>query len=86
MGLSHTFPNECNLRGCTHRNSNALKHWKQRHTSCQKVYVEVEELHPNNIPRVARLDNGRSAGKGCPSDYMNSIRRTVAINGVDHNP
>jgi len=52
----------------------------------RKVYVEVEELHPDNVPEVARLDDGRSAGKGLPSDYTGGVKRTVVIDGVDRNP
>ena len=33
------------------------------------MYVEVEELHVDNIPRVAGLENERSEGKPLPSDY-----------------
>jgi len=52
----------------------------------RKVYVEVEELHSDNVPRVARLENGRSAGKTLPTDYTGGVKRTVVIDGVDRNP
>ena len=52
----------------------------------RKVYVEVEELHLDNVPGVARLEDGRSAGKGLPSDYTGGVKRTVVIDGVDRNP
>jgi misacylated tRNA(Ala) deacylase len=29
----------------------------------RRVHVKVEELHVDNIPEVARLGNGRPAGK-----------------------
>lgn len=52
----------------------------------RRVYVEVEELHANNVPGVARLENGRSAGKALPSNYTGGVKRTVIIDGVDRNP
>lgn len=52
----------------------------------RKVYVEVEELHTENAPEVAKLENGRSAGKALPSDYTGGVKRTVVIDGVDRNP
>ena len=52
----------------------------------RRVRIEVEELHANNVPGVARLENGRTAGKALPSDYTDGVKRTVIIDGVDRNP
>jgi len=52
----------------------------------RRVYVEVEELHADNIPGVAKPENGRSTGKALPSDYTGGVKRTVVIDGVDRNP
>jgi len=52
----------------------------------RRVHVEVEELHIDNIPGVAKLENGRSAGKALPSDYTGGVKRTIVIDGVDRNP
>lgn len=52
----------------------------------RKVHVEVEELSSTNLPGVARLENGRSAGKALPSDYTGGVKRTIVIEGVDRNP
>ena len=52
----------------------------------RRVRIEVEELHANNVPGVARLENGRTAGKALPSDYTGGVKRTVIIDGVDRNP
>jgi misacylated tRNA(Ala) deacylase len=45
--------------------------------------VGVEELHIDNLPRVAGLENGRSAGKPLPSDCTGGVKRTLVIDGVD---
>jgi len=52
----------------------------------RRVHVEVEELHSDNVPGVAKLENGRSVGKTLPSDYTGGVKRTVVIDGVDRNP
>ena len=52
----------------------------------RRVYIEVEELHSQNIPGVAKLENGRSAGKALPPDYTGGVKRTVVIDGIDRNP
>lgn len=52
----------------------------------RSVHIEVEELHADNVPGVARLENGRTAGKALPSDYTGGVKRTVVIDGVDRNP
>ena len=52
----------------------------------QKVHIEVEELHVDNVPGVTKLENGRTAGKALPSDYTGGVKRTVVIDGVDRNP
>lgn len=52
----------------------------------RKVHVEVEELSSENLPGVARLENGRSAGKALPSDYTGGVKRIIIIEGVDRNP
>ncbi|KAF9646955.1 alanyl-tRNA synthetase domain-containing protein [Thelephora ganbajun] len=52
----------------------------------RRVHIEVEELHVDNIPGVAKLDNGRPVGKALPSDYTGGVKRTVVIDGVDRNP
>ena len=52
----------------------------------RRVHVEVEELHPDNVPGVPKLENGKSAGKALPSDYTGGVKRTVVIEGVDRNP
>ena len=52
----------------------------------RKVHVEVEELHADSVPGVAKLEIGRSAGKALPSDYTGGVRRTIVIDGVDRNP
>jgi misacylated tRNA(Ala) deacylase len=51
----------------------------------RRMHVEVE-LHVDNVPRVARFENGRSAGKPLPSDYTGDVKRTLVIDGVDRNP
>jgi misacylated tRNA(Ala) deacylase len=50
------------------------------------MHVGVEELHIDNVPRVARLNNGRSAGKPLPSDCTGGVKRTLVIDSVDLNP
>ena len=52
----------------------------------RRMHAEVEELHVDNVPGVARLENGRSAGKPLPSDSMGDVKRTLVIDGLDRNP
>ena len=52
----------------------------------RKVHVEVEELNPDNVPGVARMENGKSVGKALPADYTGGVKRIVVIDGVDRNP
>ena len=50
------------------------------------VHVEVEELRSKTAPGVAKLENGRFAGKALPPEYTGDVKRTVVIDGVDRNP
>ena len=52
----------------------------------RQVHVEVEELRPDNVEKVPKLESGRSVGKGLPSDYTGGVKRVVVIDGVDRNP
>lgn len=52
----------------------------------RRVHVEVEELHADNVPEVAKLENGKAGRKAFPSDYTGGVKRTIVIDGVDRNP
>jgi misacylated tRNA(Ala) deacylase len=52
----------------------------------RRMHVEVEELHVDNVPGAARLENWASAGRTLPSDYTGGVKRTAVIDGVDRNP
>ncbi|KAL6309739.1 alanyl-tRNA synthetase domain-containing protein [Sparassis latifolia] len=52
----------------------------------RSVHIEVEELNPEKVPEVAKLQSGRSVGKALPADYTGGVKRTVIIDGVDRNP